>query len=135
MKHLLSLSAAPSEGAATKSGRKSSLPNDIDLTDSSGKKQNGLADNYRIIRIWEQITGKSLERPLLVRNILLSDLAKQCTQEQLTAIQAALPEKAAQGRAKVFFSKTKGETDKGANKTAPKAVTNIFADINFESIF
>lgn len=61
-----------------------------DTRTETGAASNGYQDKKRVLVAYEKATGIELPKPCIVRDIVMSELAKQCTESQLQAICAEI---------------------------------------------
>lgn len=61
-----------------------------DTRTETGAASNGFQDKKRVLVAYERATGIELSKPCIVREIVMSELAKQCSESQLQAICAEI---------------------------------------------
>lgn len=99
-----------------------------DTRTESGAPSNGYQDKKRVLLAYERATGNELPKPCIVRDIVMSELAKQCTESQLQAICAEIGTQT-ENRGVAFatalknFGKTVNVPAKKSDKTGAKVAT------------
>ena len=99
-----------------------------DTRTETGATSNGYQDKKRVLVAYEKATGIELPKPCIVRDIVMSELAKQCSEHELQAICAEIGTQTA-NRGVAFatalknFGKLPDTPEKKSGKTGAKVAT------------